>query len=122
MVLTTFGMLYNIDRMQEMADPTPPVRWKDIGDARFFRQVIVADPSKSGSANKCFEIILQQCMAEAGEPVKGWYNGINLLKRIFANARTITDSASKVVRDVGIGEGAARTTASRTTQRTTTPT
>ncbi|MBR7107602.1 MAG: extracellular solute-binding protein [Lentisphaeria bacterium] len=108
-VLTTFGMLYNIDRMQEMADPTPPVRWKDIGDARFFRQVIVADPSKSGSANKCFEIILQQCMAEAGEPVKGWYNGINLLKRIFANARTITDSASKVVRDVGIGEGAVGT-------------
>ncbi|MBQ9088485.1 MAG: extracellular solute-binding protein [Lentisphaeria bacterium] len=108
-VLTTFGMLYNIDRMREMKDPTPPERWKDIGEARFFRQVIVADPSKSGSANKCFEIILQQCMAEAGEPVKGWFNGINLLKRIFANARTITDSASKVVRDVGIGEGAVGT-------------
>ena len=108
-VLTTFGMLYNIDRMQEMKDSIPPVRWKDIGESRFFRQIIVADPSKSGSANKCFEIILQQCMADAGNPVDGWFNGINLLKRIFANARTITDSASKVVRDISIGEGAVGT-------------
>ena len=104
-VLTTFGMLCNRDRLAELKDPAPPVRWKDIGEARFFRQVIVADPSKSGSANKCFEIILQQSMADAGNPVDGWYNGINLLKRIFANARTITDSASKVVRDINIGEG-----------------
>ena len=108
-VLTTFGMLYNIDRMKEMKDPVPPERWKDIGEARFFRQIIVADPSKSGSANKCFEIILQQSMADAGNPVDGWNHGINLLKRIFANARTITDSASKVVRDIAIGEGAVGT-------------
>ena len=108
-VLTTFGMLCNRDRLAELPDPTPPVRWKDIGEGRFFRQVIVADPSKSGSANKCFEIILQQCMADAGNPDTGWYNGINLLKRIFANARTITDSASKVVRDINIGEGSVGT-------------
>ena len=108
-VLTTFGMLCNRDRLAELKDPTPPVRWQDIGEARFFREIIVADPSKSGSANKCFEIILQQCMADAGNPEHGWNNGINLLKRIFANARTITDSASKVVRDINIGEGAVGT-------------
>ena len=108
-VLTTFGMLCNRDRLSELKDPAPPVRWQDIGEARFFREIIVADPSKSGSANKCFEIILQQCMADAGNPDKGWFNGINLLKRIFANARTITDSASKVVRDINIGEGAVGT-------------
>ena len=108
-VLSTFGMLYNIDRLNELADKRAPVQWSDLGEPRFFRQVIVADPSKSGSANKCFEIIIQQCMAKAGNPDQGWADGMNLLKKIFGNARTVTDSASKVVRDIAIGEGAVGT-------------
>ncbi|MBO5668211.1 MAG: extracellular solute-binding protein [Lentisphaeria bacterium] len=108
-VMSTFGIFCNLDRVNELSCSRLPERWSDLGDGRFFNQVVLADPTKSGSANKCYEIIVQQCMADAGDPARGWDNGLNLLKRIFANARTITDSASKVVGDVGKGEAAAGT-------------
>ncbi len=125
-VLSTFGILYNKDRLNELSVKTPPERWKDLADGRFFNTLVLADPTKSGSANKCYEIIVQQCMAEAEKNLRrpedfsdgqwnacwqnaGWRDGLNMLKRIFANARTITDSASKVVGEVGSGNAAAGT-------------
>lgn len=106
-VLSTFGILYNIDRMKEIPDCKAPETWQDLGKPEFFGKLVIADPSKSGSANKCFEIVIQQYMGQANDPVRGWRDGLNMIKRIFANARTVTDSASKVVRDVAIGEAAA---------------
>ena len=53
--------------------------------------------------------MIQQCMAKANDPAKGWYDGLALLKKIFANARSISESASQVVRDVASGEAAAGT-------------
>ena len=106
-VLSTFGICYNVDRIAELGDKRPPERWADLGEPRFVNSLAVADPTKSGSANKCFEIILQQAMSDAGSPEAGWAPGLNLIKRIFANARNISDSAAKVVRDVGDGDAAA---------------
>lgn len=106
-VLSTFGICYNRDRVAELSDPTPPAAWRDLGQARFFNTLVLADPSKSGSANKCFEIIIQQCMSEAGSPEKGWENGLNLIKRIFGNARNLTDAAGKVPHDVATGNAVA---------------
>ena len=108
-VLSTFGIFCNLDRLKTLPDPSIPERWSDLGEGRFFNNLVLADPSKSGSANKCFEIMIQQCMAEAVSPELGWQNGLNLVKRLFANARSVTDSASKVVGDVGSGEAAAGT-------------
>lgn len=108
-VLSTFGILYNIDRVAELKDAPAPERWSDLGDGRFFNTLVLADPTKSGSANKCYEIIIQQCMAQAANPGAGWDDGLNLLKKIFANARVITDSASKVVGEVAGGNAAAGT-------------
>ncbi|MBE6358438.1 MAG: ABC transporter substrate-binding protein [Lentisphaerae bacterium] len=108
-VLSTFGILYNCNRINELKNSAPPERWSDLGDGRFFNTLVLADPTKSGSANKCYEIIIQQCMAQAGTPDAGWRDGLNLLKRIFANARTLTDSASRVVGEVGTGNAAAGT-------------
>ena len=108
-VLSTFGICYNADRLNGMADKRPPERWAELGEPRFLDTLAVADPTQSGSANKCFEIILQQAMCEAGSPAAGWVPGLNLIKRIFANARNISDSASKVVRDVCDGDAAAGT-------------
>ena len=108
-VLSTFGIFYNKDRVAELSDPRPPERWSDLSEGRFFNTLVLADPTKSGSANKCYEIIVQQCMAQAGNPADGWRDGLNMLKKIFANARTITDSASKVVGDIGSGNAAAGT-------------
>lgn len=106
-VLSTFGICYNRDRVAELSDPTPPAAWRDLGQTRFFNTLVLADPSKSGSANKCFEIIIQQCMSEAGSPEKGWENGLNLIKRIFGNARNLTDAAGKVPHDVATGNAVA---------------
>jgi len=106
-VLSTFGICCNADRLKELADKRPPEKWSDLGEPRFIDTLAVADPTKSGSATKCFEIVLQQSMSEAGSPEKGWSSGLNLIKRIFANARNISDSASKVVRDVCEGDAAA---------------
>jgi len=106
-VLSTFGICYNADRLKGMDDRRPPERWADLGAPRFLNTLAVADPTQSGSANKCFEIVLQQAMSEAGSPQAGWASGLNLIKRIFANARNISESASKVVHDVCEGDAAA---------------
>ena len=105
-VLSTFGICCNTDRIGELKNNALPETWRDLADPRFFNLLSVADPSKSGSANKCFEILIQQCMAESSDPGKGWENGLNLIKRIFGNARSVTESASQVVRDVTMGDAA----------------
>lgn len=106
-VLSTFGICYNADRLAEMRDKRPPERWADLADPRFVNTLAVADPTKSGSANKCFEIVLQQAMSDAGSPEAGWAPGLNTIKRIFANSHSISESASQVVLDICDGEAAA---------------
>lgn len=111
--LASFGICYNIDRLKSMRDSSPPTTWHDLGEPRFFQQIAVADPTKSGSINKCFEMIIQETMAEAVEKDRlngktaGWSEGLNLIKRIAANSRYITDSAGKVPQDVASGNTAA---------------
>ncbi len=108
--LSSFGICYNIDRIKENPELTPPQNWADLGEARFFAKIAVADPSKSGSINKCFEMLIQEQMDLAereklGDPVaRGWNNGINLIKRIVANSRYLTDSAGKIPIDVASGD------------------
>ena len=51
-------------------------------------------------------MIIQQAMAELG-PEQGWLEGFRRVKLLTANARSIADSAGKVVRDVSSGEAAA---------------
>ena len=107
--LATFGICYNPDRQKELG--APPVRWRDLTDKKYFNKLAVADPTKSGSINKCFEVILQQCMAEAAASGKsvseGWDDGFNLIRRLVGNARSITESAGKVPREVASGNAAA---------------
>ena len=112
--LSAFGICYNIDRI-EMLGAEPPARWADLAEPVFFQQTAIADPTKSGSITKCFEMMIQQTMQEAvaatddedAGKAKGWDDGLNLIKRISANARYLTDSASRVPRDVASGDTAA---------------
>lgn len=112
--LTEFGLCYNLDRLNLMSNSTPPTRWSSLGEERFFNKIAVADPTKSGSINKCFEMLIQQQMGEAVKEsgtnkgkIIGWASGINLIKRIGANSRYMTDSASKVPHDVSRGDAVA---------------
>ncbi len=134
--VSTFGICYNRDRLRDLGVPTPPTRWADLADPVYIGQIGVADPTKSGSITKAFEMMIhQQCdeavhaagfddaqmdalesAIAAGQPApaeyqaaieRGWLAGVRLLQLIGANARYFTDSASKVPIDVGAGDAAA---------------
>lgn len=113
--LASFGICYNPDRVAAMTPDTVPDTWMSLGEPRFLNTLAVSDPTKSGSANKCYEAILQQCMQEAVKKLgnekagvaAGWLEGFNLIKRIVANSRLITDGASQVPREISAGNAAA---------------
>jgi len=61
-VLSTFGICCNPERLRDFGIATPPVAWRDLADPRLFGQVGLADPTKSGSVAKAFEMIIhEQC-------------------------------------------------------------
>lgn len=64
-VLSTFGICYNTDRLADLGITHPPLQWDDLADPAYFRQVGVADPTKSGSIAKAFEMIIQQKCRQA---------------------------------------------------------
>lgn len=57
-VLSGFGICYNPDRLKEMGIENPPAEWRDLGDLAYFGQLALADPTKSGSVAKTFEMII----------------------------------------------------------------
>jgi iron(III) transport system substrate-binding protein len=58
--VSTFGLVYNLDRLRDLGIPESdyPKRWSDLADPRYYRQVGVTDPTKSGSVAKAFELII----------------------------------------------------------------
>lgn len=114
--LSTFGICINLDRLSA-AGLEAPRTWDDLGDPRYLAGLMLADPTKSGSINRCYELIVQSVMArtvaaQSGSPTAavldaGWRDGFLLLKRLAGNARAVTDSASRVTRAVGQGEAMA---------------
>ena len=61
-VLSTFGICCNPERLRDFGITTPPTAWRDLADPRLLGQVGLADPTKSGSVAKAFEMIIhEQC-------------------------------------------------------------
>jgi len=105
-VLSRYGIIYNAERLRALGLP-PPARWADLADPRYFGAVALADPTKSGSSAKCFEMIFQQQMAEAPTPAEGWMRALHLVQAICANARYFTDAAGRPNLEVASGDCAA---------------
>jgi len=112
-VISSFGICYNSDALVRLGMREIPAAWADLADPRFFREVALADPTKSGSAAKAFEMIIQEQMqkrvgqgSEAGDEAlsAGWEDGLRLIQRASANARYFTDAASRVPVDVSQGD------------------
>ena len=57
-VLSAFGICHNPDRLRDLGIETPPVQWRDLADPRYYGQIGVTDPTKSGSIAKAFEMIV----------------------------------------------------------------
>lgn len=65
-VVSTFGICSNPDRLKELGIDHALTQWAELTDFRLFGQVGVADPTKSGSIAKAFEMMIQQrCMQSA---------------------------------------------------------
>jgi iron(III) transport system substrate-binding protein len=113
--LASFGICYNTDSLERLGITSVPASWNDLTDPRLYQQVALADPTKSGSAAKAFEMVIQQQMQErvreggaSSEQMlaEGWVRGLKLLQQAAANARYFTDAASKVPMDVSLGDAA----------------
>ncbi len=121
--LSAFGIVYNKDALQRLGIDKPPAQWADLADPRYFGQIALADPTKSGSVTKAFEMLIQQQIqlvqaqpddTESGgkltaeqQVAEGWNRAMRLILQIAANARYFTDSASKIPIDVALGDAAA---------------
>jgi ABC-type Fe3+ transport system substrate-binding protein len=122
-VLASFGIIHNTDVFDRLGIENPPIRWSDLADPRLRGELALADPTKSSSINKAFEMVVQQAMQERFRELKttgapeseaekqaireGWINGLKLLQILGANARYFTDSSQKVPIDVFQGDSAA---------------
>ncbi len=121
--LSQFGICYNVDGIKALG-VAPPTSWDDLGDPKYYGLVALADPTKSGSVARAFEMLIQQKIhaeiatlrSRPGETRKqlrvrairnGWAKGLQLIQRISANARYFTDSASKIPHDVSQGDAVA---------------
>ncbi len=112
--LSAFGICFNVDSMERLGFQEVPSSWEDLTDPKLYKQVALADPTKSGSAAKAFEMVIQQQMQEAAKAAgneeagirAGWIRGLELIQRASANARYFTDAAGKVPMDVSLGDAA----------------
>lgn len=112
--LSSFGICYNTDSLRRLGVQEIPASWNDLTNPRFSKQVALADPTKSGSIAKAFEMVIQQQMqiaVGAGEATDsalavGWQRGLQLLLKASANARYFADDAGKVPVDVALGDAA----------------
>ena len=104
--MSQFGICYNLDILERLKI-SAPATWSDLGDPRYAGTLALADPTKSGSVARAFELLVQSEIQRAATPDVGWANGLRLIQRMSANARYFTDSASKIPLDVGQGNAAA---------------
>jgi ABC-type Fe3+ transport system substrate-binding protein len=124
-VLSSFGILYNRDSLQRLGVAHEPRDWRDLTDPRYLGEVALADPTKSSSIGKAFEMVIQREMqvrlrelqqAQASSTPadlekqavpEGWIRGLQVLQLAGANARYFTDTSQKPAIDVGQGDAAA---------------
>ncbi|MGI5867906.1 MAG: ABC transporter substrate-binding protein [Kiritimatiellia bacterium] len=72
--LSGFGICSNPDRLKDLGIARQPVQWRDLADPRYFGQIGVTDPTKSGSIAKAFEMIIHsECRREV--LASGWTPG-----------------------------------------------
>jgi iron(III) transport system substrate-binding protein len=122
-VLSSYGILYNLDSLKRLGIDHPPGQWADLTDPRFVGQLGLCDPTKSGSIAAAFENEVQQMIsnrfkvlaatggdAKAGAPAQiraGWADAMRLIQLEGANARYFTDTSQKPPIDVADGNCAA---------------
>ncbi len=98
--LSGFGILYNRQLLERLRIPVPD-QWDDLGTARYFNMVGLADPTQSGSAAASYAMIVQ-----SGED---WASGWAKLLNILGNAKKFYAGAGDAAEAVPAGEAAVAT-------------
>jgi ABC-type Fe3+ transport system substrate-binding protein len=123
-VLSSYGILYNLDSLKRLGFADPPDQWSGLTDPRLVGELGLCDPTKSGSIAAAFENIIQQQIlnrlkatggagqgggkAETAAAVRaGWADAMRLIQLQGANARYFTDTSQKPPIDVADGDCAA---------------
>lgn len=113
--MSQFGICFNPDFLKRLGVPEP-TKWEDLADPRYAGSLALADPTKSGSVARAFELLVQNqiqlelAKTDANQDAAialGWEKGLQLIQRLSANARYFTDSAPKPPQEVGQGNAAA---------------
>ncbi len=121
-VLSAFGICYNTDVVARLG-VEPLDEWSDLADPRLAGQIALVDPTKSGSATKAYEMLIQQTIQEQLQSMQmqarsadlieadaikyGWDEAMRLILKISGNGRYFTNDATKTPTDVASGESAA---------------
>ncbi len=124
--LSSSGIVFNRDVLRRIGIQADPAAWADLADPRYYGQIALSDPGKSGSVTKALEMLIQQQMELALQRLKsvpkskltpqqmeeqavaeGWNEGLRLILRISANARYFTDFSTKIPLEVAKGDAAA---------------
>jgi len=85
--VSTFGICYNMDRLADLGKAAPPARWIDLTDPAYFRQLGMADPTKSGSVAKAFELMLHASVREAVDAAGFTQEQIDAFEASIAKAK-----------------------------------
>jgi ABC-type Fe3+ transport system substrate-binding protein len=124
--LSSSGIVFNRDVLRRIGIADDPDAWEDLADQRYYGQIALSDPGKSGSVTKALEMLIQQQMQiaidrlkavpnakrtpeelEAQGVAEGWNEGLRLILRISANARYFTDFSTKIPLEVARGDAGA---------------
>ncbi len=125
--LSSMGIVFNRDVLQRLGITKEPAQWADLADPRYFGQIALTDPNKSGTVTKSLDQLIQQQMGLAIAELRakppgqfktdkdledagirlGWTRGLQLIQRIAANSRYFTDNATKIPLEVSQGDAAA---------------
>ncbi|MBU4459455.1 MAG: extracellular solute-binding protein [Verrucomicrobia bacterium] len=84
--LSTIGIAFNPDRLADLGAPEPR-RWDDLAAPAFFRALGMADPTKSGSVAKAFEMIVHQTCRDAVGRAGFDEAAIDSLEAVIASAK-----------------------------------
>lgn len=95
--ISSFGILVHKEGLARQGLPVPRT-WKDLADPQYFGWLVITDPRKSASVQVAFEAVLQQY---------GWEEGWQILTRIAANSRLITESSTGVPNEIATGNALA---------------
>jgi len=121
--LSSFGICYNRDALARLGVTEPPASWSTVADPIFRGQLALTDPTKSATAGKAIEMIVQKQMGDARKRAEaagiqdaaaldaaatrdGWIEAMRLLRRLGGNARYFSDQSTKIALDVSAGDAA----------------